>query len=225
MIIEDEEMARVSLQRLCSKSQLVDVAHICKDATSAIPIMRKEEIDLVFLDIEMPEINGLQFLEKIPYLPRVIFTTSKTEYAFEAFEYNATDFLKKPITYPRLKQAIEKAVEEQKAIDAFKAESKDIFIKKDGKLVRLSLNEIEYFENAGDYVLIKTKTAKHIIYSTLKSVEKKVKDARFFKVHRSFIVNLGMIKDIEENNMLIGKKVIPISRANKPLLLNRINII
>jgi len=225
MILDDDLLARKALEKLCSKTDLLDVVAICKSAEEALKEIHKQEIDLVFLDIQMPGLSGLDFIEKAAYLPQIIMTTALKEYAYEAFEYQVTDFLKKPITLPRFLKAVERAVDFQTKLAAFRAQSPHVFIRQEGKYIRLELHEILFFENVGDYVRIRTGKTVYLIHSTLKNIEARLNDPRFLKVHRSYVVNLNKIKDIEESTLVIDKHVIPISRANRPILMSRINVL
>ncbi len=225
IIVDDDLMARKSLEHLCKNIEAIKIAGVFENAQEGLDYLSSNSVDLVFLDIEMPHMSGLEFVEKAKILPQVIFTTSKTEYAFDAFEYQATDFLKKPIAPPRFAVAVEKALEVQKQNEAYKANSREVYVKEDGRYTRLSYDDILFFENVGDYVKIQTTSGNHIIHSTLKSIDGKLKSQEFLKVHRSYIVNLRKIKDIEENSLVIEKKMIPISRANKPVLMSKLNLL
>ncbi len=175
----------------------------------------------------MPGLTGLELLEQLDIIPQVIFTTSNKEYAFEAYEYEVTDFLKKPIVQPRFIKAVVKAVDRAELLDAVAVNSAkhELYVKTDGRFVRLPYTEILYFENVGDYVKVCSNLGNHIIHGALKSIDARLTHPRFMKVHRSFIVNLDHIKDIEDNTLVIQKKVIPISRAHKPILLKSLNIL
>lgn len=225
LIVDDDPMARKALERLCQKNESLDISATCESGKQALEFMGNEPVDLLFLDIEMPEINGIELLNQLPVLPQIIFTTSKTEYAYEAFEYRAIDYLKKPITLPRFNQAVEKAVEWQKKNADSQSGPNEIFIKEEGRYIRLSCDNILFFENIGDYVRVKTINGTHIIHSTMKSIDEKLHDQRFIKVHRSYIVNVSKIVDIEENTLVIDKTVIPISRAQKPMLMNSLKLL
>ncbi len=225
IIVDDDIMARKSLERLCQKVEGLNVVGSFESGQEGLDFIGTTSVDLIFLDIEMPDLSGLEFLEKATVLPQVIFTTSKTEYAFDAFEYQVTDFLKKPLALPRFAIAIEKAKEVQRQNNEYKAKSREVYIKTDGRYIRLPYDEILYFENAGDYVKVQTKSASYIIHSTLKAIDAKLRSFEFLKVHRSYIINLKQIKDIEENTLVIEKKVIPISRANKPVLMAKLNLL
>lgn len=218
-------MARKSLEHLCSKVKGLENVGICESAEDALQLLRKQAVDLLFLDIEMPGLSGLEMLEHLTVLPQVIFTTSKTEYAYDAFEYQVTDYLKKPIELPRFQKAVAKARSIHEQTQAYRLKAKEVYLRVDGRLVRVAFDDILYFENVGDYIRVVTKENKFIIHGTLKNIGGKLQAPQFFRVHRSFIVNLQKIKDIEENTLVIEKKVIPISRANKPLLLGKLNLL
>ena len=225
MIIDDELMARKSLERLCKKNEALNVISICETAVEALEKLEELNPDLIFLDVEMPEMSGIEFLDKAPTLAQVILTTSKEEYAFDAYQYQVTDYLKKPIALPRFQQAIAKIVETHKRSNEYKANANEIYIREDGRYVRISYDDILYFENAGDYVCIKTISGSHIIHGTMKNIDSRLNHPQFLKVHRSYIVNMGKIKDIEDNTLVIDRKVIPISRAHKQALMGRLNLL
>lgn len=232
MIVDDDLLARKSLEHLCKRIDALQVIKVCENATDALETLAHEEIDLIFLDIEMPGLTGIDFLNQAAILPNIIFTTSKTEYAFEAFEYEVADYLKKPITFPRFQKAVEKVMEGLKQQGSFQKPpqnagdiTKEVYLKENGKFIRVAYEDILYFENAGDYIIVKTLAGSHVIHGTLKSIDEKLNNPLFLKVHRSYIVNLSKIKDIEENTLVVDKKVIPISRANKPTLMSRLNML
>ena len=227
LIVDDDNMARIALKHLCEKMQLAIVA-IFENAEQALEGLKDDalQFDLLFLDVEMPGLSGMELLDALPVSPLVVFTTSKADYAFNAFEYGAIDFLKKPIAQPRFEQAVNKALSIIKVQQEFRANANELYVKEEGRLTRISNEDILYFENVGDYVRIRTASGgSHIIHGTLKGLDEKLDDPRFLKVHRSFIVNLNKIVDIEENSLVIDRAVIPISRAHKPLLMNRLKII
>ena len=225
MIVDDDIMARKSIEKLCTKSENLEISAICESAEEALKLLGKEPIDLIFLDVEMPGLSGIDFLEEASFLPQIILTTSKTEYAYEAFQYQVTDYLKKPFTFPRFQKSVDKALEIHEKNQEVKSNGNEVYVKEDGRFIRVSYDDILFFENVGDYVRVKTDAASHIIHSTLKNIDSKLNNTRFLKVHRSFIVNLDKIVDIQENSLVIDKTVIPISRANKPLLMSKLNFL
>jgi DNA-binding LytR/AlgR family response regulator len=231
IIVDDDPLARKSLERLCLRQESLALAGAFERAADAISFLEETEdpVDLIFLDVEMPEMTGIEFLDRLTVMPMVIFTTSNPEYAFDAFEYKAIDFLKKPISIPRFDQAVAKALEisskNQDYLSTSAGNSNELYIKEDGRYIRVNCDEILFFENVGDYIRIKTTTGQHIIHGTLKAIDDKLKDPRFLKVHRTYIVNLSKIKDIEEGTLVIDKTVIPISRAHRQELMSRLKIL
>lgn len=234
IIVEDEIMARKALERLCSRQSEIEVVATFENAESALEWLDQnpDSVDLLFLDVEMPGMSGIDFLAQAPLISAVIFTTSNTDYAIDAFEHRATDFLKKPIAPPRFEAAVAKAFEQLRPKPGASGGAAfgqtapgELFVREDGRYVRIPCDDILFFENVGDYVRIKTTTGQHIIYGALKSVAEKLTDPRFVKVHRSYIVNLQKIKDIEETTLVIEKTVIPISRAHRSELMGRLNVL
>lgn len=223
LIVDDDKLTRTSLEHLCKKEQGIEVVGACENVSAALTILESEPVELILLDIEMPEQTGFDLLAQLPIIPYVIIISSKEEYAYEAFQYEVNDYLKKPVTPARFKAAVSKVKSDESPADAPEPES--IFIKADGKFIQLNLGDIDFIENVGDYVRFHTERGNYIVYSTMKNLDKRLPSSRFMKVHRSYIVNLRKIIDIEENTLLIKKHVIPISRANKSPLIARLNMI
>jgi DNA-binding LytR/AlgR family response regulator len=187
---------------------------------AALNWLKNNDTDVVLLDIEMPDLSGMDLIKSVEKLPQIIFITGYTEYALEAFEYHVTDFVPKPVTLPRLIRAIERAEELNNNVKS--QGQNEIFVRVDGRFVRLELKDILYVESLGDYVTFVTENKKYIVHSTLKNIDDKLTNKNFLKVHRSYIINITKVVDIEENNLVIKDKVIPISRAHKPLLMKKI---
>jgi DNA-binding LytR/AlgR family response regulator len=224
IIVDDEVMARKSLQRLCEQNESLELLKTFENAEDALAFLTTESVDLIWLDVEMPGLSGFDLLENLTAMPQVVMTTTKTEYAFNAFQYQVTDYLQKPITMPRFNMAVGKVLELASRKTSASPERQEIYIKTEGRYIRLPYSDIMYVENVGDYVKIVTKTQAHVVHATMKYLEEKLGSA-FLRVHRSFIVHLDRIVDIEENNLVVANKVIPISRANKPELMNRLNLL
>ncbi|HEX9513695.1 MAG TPA: LytTR family DNA-binding domain-containing protein [Puia sp.] len=231
IIVEDLQVAANYLIKCCEKSKLVEVKGHFTNVPDALSFVNENTVDLVFLDVEMPGPNGFELLDQMAFLPKIILTTSKKEYAYDAFEYKVTDFLKKPFTYERFLEALRKA---QTAPDLPGAEntpaaetdvSDHIYIKSDGKLIRLSNDSILFIESMGDYVKFVTADKKYITHNTIKNLEDKVNKHHFLKVHRSYIVNLHKIDDMRENCLFISGAEIPVSKAFKPIVISRLNIL
>jgi DNA-binding LytR/AlgR family response regulator len=224
IIVEDDPMARASLEMMCEKIDTIEHVQSFDNGLDALSWLKKNKVDLIFLDIEMPDLSGMELVKSVDDLPQIIFTTGHTEYALEAFEYQVTDFVPKPVQLSRLLKAVDRAEELAKADGASTAgeQENEIFVRVDGRYIRLPYESILYVESLGDYVTFVTDTKKHIVHSTLKNIDEKIKSKDFLKVHRSYIINLSKIVDIEENNLVIKDKVIPVSRAHKPALMERI---
>lgn len=228
IIVEDLQVAADYLNRCCEKSGQLTVKGHFLNVQEALTFLNSNVVDLIFLDVEMPGATGFDLLDQIAYAPKVILTTSKPEYAFDAFEYNVTDFLKKPFTYQRFQDALKKIPPVAAAVaDNTVTESglDHIFIKSDGKLIRLNNEDILYIESMGDYVKFVTGEKKYITHNTIKNLEEKVSKQSFIKVHRSYIINIDKISNIRENGLFISGKEIPISKAHKQEVLKRLNII
>ena len=225
VIIEDLNVAADYLLRCCEKSGRVQVKGQFPDVKSALEFLNNNTVDLLFLDVEMPGATGFELLDKIAYQPQVILTTSKEEYAYNAFEYHVTDFLKKPYTYNRFIEELDKTSSNDEAV-AVKANAVNhIFIKSDGKLVRLNNDDILFIESMGDYVKFVTRDKKYVSYNTIKNLEEKVNKECFMKVHRSYIINLLKIDDIRENDLFINGIEIPISKNLRADVLKRLTIL
>ena len=201
---------------------------IFSSGKDAIKFLKQNMVDLVFLDVELPDYSGIEILKQIPYLPNVVFTTSKVDYAYDAFQLNAIDYLKKPFSFTRFLETIEKVkkiIQSDVPNAAKVTEDEDLYLKENGKLVKIVPNDILYIEAVGDYINFITSNGNHLVLSTLKNIAEKLNSESFMKVHRSYIVNIKKIKDIEDCSILIDKHVIPISRSNKSAVMSRIKIV
>ncbi|MFT3948586.1 MAG: LytTR family DNA-binding domain-containing protein [Agriterribacter sp.] len=224
IIVEDLQVAAEFLRRFCEKSGVVDVVQHFLNAEDALKFLKDNVVDLIFLDVEMPGASGFELLDQLVYTPQVILTTSKTEYAYSAFQYNVTDYLKKPFTYQRFLEAIQKVSKKSEQASG-NSEQDHLFIKSDGKLIRLHNDDILFIESMGDYVKFITPAKKYITHNTIKNLETKVNPQVFMKVHRSYIVNFTKINDIQENVLFINGNMIPISKTHKSGVMQKINII
>jgi DNA-binding LytR/AlgR family response regulator len=224
VIVEDLPVAAEFLKNCCEKSGDIEVLGHFTNVNDAVNFLNEHRVDLIFLDVEMPGDDGFKLLDRIVYSPKVILTTSKTEYAYNAFEYHVTDFLKKPFTYQRFQESIGKLAFSE---DNRKKESTDdhIYIKTDGKLVRLNNEDILYIESMGDYVKFVLADKKYVSHNTIKNLEEKINAAVFLKIHRSYIVNMKKVQNIRDNTLVINGSELPISKANRAEVLKRLNVI
>lgn len=225
VIVEDLQVAAEYTRKCCEKSGMLEVKDHFTNVADALLYLNINTVDILFLDVEMPGATGFELLDQLGYSPKVILTTSKPEYAFDAFEYHVIDFLKKPFTYQRFLEALQKAAIKEEADSSTPTSDNHIFIKSDGKLVRLKNEDILYIESMGDYVKFVTSDKKYITHNTIKALEEKINKNYFMKVHRSYIINLTKIADIRENDLFINGTEIPISKAHKQDVLRRLNII
>ncbi len=224
VIVEDLSVAADVLQKYCIKSGKINVIQSFRSTEEAIPFLSENAVDVLFLDIEMPGANGFSLLDQMQYQPQVILTTSKTEYAFDAFEYSVIDFLRKPFSYQRFIQSLDKL----KPLNEKKEEVEEmshVFIKSDGKLIRLNNDDILYIESMGDYVKFITNDKKIISHNTIKALTEKINPDVFCKVHRSYIINMNKISDIRDNTLYIANAKIPVSKANRSTVMSRIKIV
>jgi DNA-binding LytR/AlgR family response regulator len=223
IIVEDEPLSSNFIKKFCEKSDKVTVKKQFTNALDALAYLKENETELIFLDVEMPGINGFQMLDNLSYSPKVIMTTSKTDYAYTAFEYNVTDFLKKPVIYDRFLEAIDKVLESYKNNMISQEDNKnDILIKSNGSYIRLVHDDILYIEGMGDYVKYVTTEKTYIAHSTLRTAEETMTTGNFMKVHRSYIVNVNKIKNFTDNTLTIEGACIPVSKSNKADLLDKL---
>jgi len=232
IIVEDIQIAADFLKKFCEKSDLVDVKGHFLNVADALQFLDQCKPDLIFLDVEMPGANGFQLLDSLTYSPKIILTTSKTEYAFDAFQYNVNDYLKKPFTYRRFLESVQKVQGLDQPAPSLTATAAPpsididfLFIKADDKLVRLRKDDILFMESMRDYVKFVTPGKTYITYSTLKSMEEKLGGPSFVKVHRSYIININKIDDIRGNTIYVQGNAIPVGKGHKEELAARLNIL
>ncbi|QWX84752.1 response regulator transcription factor [Cellulophaga sp. HaHaR_3_176] len=234
IIVDDEATARVIVEQLCSKHGNIDVVESFSNAIDAIKFLNQQTVDVVFLDIHMPGFSGIDFIQTLKNPPKIVLTTSNTEFAIEAYEYEAiVDYLVKPIRQERFDKSIIKVENTFKKIAADSSKSaitssnseEDLYINIDRRLIKLKFHEILLIEAKGDYIDIKTINKTYHVHNTLKKIKEKLPEDIFLQIHRSFIINFTKIIDIEDNSVLIEKNVIPISRSNRPELMRRLNLL
>lgn len=224
IIIEDEILAKKSLENLCGKNDLLQVKSSFDNSTDALNFLKENPVDLIFLDIEMPDMKGWELLDKLSYTPIVIVISANKDYAFDAFQYKVADFIEKPISLVTLDAALLKANAQYESRKLLR-NNNEMYIKANGKLVRVEFAEISYIENLADYVKIYTSDSNYVIYCTMKHLESRLPSTTFLKIHRSYIINLSKIQFIEDNDVSIDGKLIPIARSQKTEFLERLNML
>lgn len=231
IIIDDEATARVILNNLAQNNEDVEVLDTFSHAIQAIKFLNQHEVDLIFLDIHMPDFTGFDFIQTLKNPPKIVLTTSDKNFAIEAFEYECiVDYVVKPITQERFDKAVKKAkISSATPTSELKKEDKEnageLYVNIYRRLIKIDISTINIIEAKGDYIQIKTADKNYTVHSTMKKIEEKLPHATFIKVHRSFIINFKKIVDIEDNSVLIGKDVIPVSRSNRPELMKRLNLL
>lgn len=228
LIVDDNKIARTTLKKLISLDPSLILIAECSNATEAYIKILEQPIDLLFLDIEMPGMTGMELAQSLGQKrPLIIFTTSNRDYAAEAFDLDVIDFITKPVTTVRFLQSVEKAREfrKTKILPADLIEEDFIFIRDSGTVRRLQLDNILYLEAQGDYVKIYVANQFYNIHTTLKSVEEKLPASVFLRVHRSFIVNVSKIDTLEGGTLIINKSLVPVSNAYRAALNKRMQIL
>jgi DNA-binding LytR/AlgR family response regulator len=230
--IDDENLALDLIEDDILKVPFLQLVKKCRSAVEALDVLQTEQIDLLFLDIRMPDISGIQFLRSLPHKPLVIFTTAYDKYALEGFELDVIDYLLKPYSFERFLKAVNKAQEylaimEKNRVQTAAGESgfsgQFLFVKSDYKLVKIEIAEIQYIESLKDYIKIIVGGKPILTLSSMKSIEEKLIAPDFIRVHRSFMVNIRKIRYISRGFVMVGDKEIPIGDNYKEGFLQVIN--
>lgn len=216
VVVDDSSIQRMIITKLVNNHQNLTLIGDFSNALEAKSCMSIHSVDLIFLDIEMPIINGFDFLDGLKNKPQIIFITSKADYAVKAFDYDATDYLQKPISVERFDSAVKRAIELHKLRHEVTEEEGDyIFIKSNLKKLKVYTSKIKWIEAYGDYVKVVTDEDSNLVLSTMKSFENDLSKDRFLRVHKSFIVNIDKIERFNSKFAEIGVTKIPLSRNKK----------
>jgi DNA-binding LytR/AlgR family response regulator len=229
IIVDDDKMCCKLLEGFVKKSSSLKLVGTFSDSVSARnELYRRHDIDLIFLDIEMPEMNGFDFIGSLDLPPNIIIVSSATEYALKAFDFNVVYYLLKPVSYSRFCKAIDKTIRYFSRKEQVNSGEEEIFIKKGSSLVKLKIKEIIYVEALENYVTLNTKDERFTIHFTMKAIENQLPAAVFIRVHRSFIVNKSLIQAIKENSLdlIVGNTLqsIPVGKSFRDFLLDDINV-
>lgn len=226
IIVDDEPLARKGIENLIKDVPFMEVVATCNDAVEAIDILTKTTVDLIFLDIHMPKISGINFLKNNLNLPPVIITTAYPNYAVESYEYTVIDYLIKPISFERFLKAVTKAKDYLAVTNTAdknnQATNDYCFIKCEKSYEKLFFNEILYVEAMLNYVILHTSSKKYISYLTLKAVEEQLPETEFLKVNKSFIVNINKIERVEGNMLSVGGVQLQLGPSFKDLVMEKI---
>jgi two-component system LytT family response regulator len=221
IITDDEPYARKGLQTYVEKTSFLELKGMCEDAMELGEMLKQQPVDLLFLDIQMPHISGVEFLRQLANPPKVIFTTAFKEYAIDGFELDVLDYMLKPISHERFMKAA------YKAKDYFDLKGNTnppnyLFVKADGRLEKIVFEEVLFLEGMENYVIIHTAGKKVITHSTLKSLMEKLPKPAFLQTHKSYIIAVNKISAVEGNMLHVGDKQVPISRQLREQVLGRI---
>lgn len=221
IVVDDDKLQLEVISDFVKNTNFLDLEGSFHEPLLALEYIVNTSPDILILDVEMPKLSGLELIRSLKNPPRTIIITSKSEYAVEAFELDAIDYLLKPVdSYPRFLKAATKACEGLRPTQSRRIEDV-IYVRENSLLVSLNVADILYFEAYGDYVKIETPKKVHVVYSTLGKIEDQLSDD-FIRVHRSYIVRFDKIKNIDQGNIQVGEKIIPISQTMKPKLMSRI---
>ncbi|MDN5288510.1 MAG: DNA-binding response regulator [Mucilaginibacter sp.] len=230
VIIDDEPLAIEVIQSYLGRMADFELMASFTNPVDALAYVHRNKIDLVFLDIEMPLFNGLEFAKTLSYNPAIIITTAYRDYAVESFELEAVDYLLKPIAFHRFIKAITKvtnkiagtsAIHEDMFPGNVTGENEDLWVKVDKRLIRIAISEIFYIESLKDYIRIKTSYSEFITYHTLNGIMEKLPATKFFRIHKSYIAAIQRIDAIEGNMIMIAGKTLPIGRSYREELIEK----
>lgn len=229
IIVDDEHMARDVLKRHLDKIDSIHIVAMCKNALEAFKVINREPVDIIFLDIKMPDISGLTFAKSINKDVKIIFTTAFRDYALDGFELQAVDYLLKPISFERLLRSIQKFLNENKPVQPAMQDDEQvekanfIFVRSDRKMVRIDFDEIQYIESLSDYIKIILGNKTVITREAISNIEARLPKKQFIRVHRSFIISCARIISFTNEFIEVGDQEIPISRSYKQEVLDRLN--
>ena len=229
IVVDDNKMARTALKQLITQVDFLTLKEECASPVDAFNYLKKEPIDLVFLDVEMPGMSGIELVKNLDKRPIIILITAKKEYAIEAFELNVADYMVKPVDLSRFILAVSRAKElfesHGQKVELNEKDKEYIFVRSNSLLVKIKLSDIFYAQALGDYVNIFAGDKRHTVHITLKALEEKLSANKFYRLHRSYLVAVDHIDKIEEGTAFVGKHPLPIGEQFKKELLKLLNLI
>lgn len=229
IIVDDNKMARTAIRFLIEQVDFLTLKQECASPVEAFNYLKTEDVDLVFLDVEMPGMTGIELIKNLEKRPIIILITSKKDYAVEAFELNVADYIIKPVNLARFTMAVSRAKElfdsKDQVMDANQRSKDYIFVRSNSILTKIKLDDIIYIQALGDYVNIYTPEKRYTIHCTLKSMEEKLPANKFYRLHRSYLVSLNHVDTVEDTTVYIGKHHLPIGEQFKKELLKKLNLI
>ena len=231
VIVDDEPLARELIRGHVEKLENFEIVAECSDAMKALNVLREKQVDLIFMDIQMPQITGIEFLKTLKHPPKVIITTAYREYALEGFELDVVDYLLKPVTFERFLKSVNKYYQmSQDQVQVVSSSSSEktqeesfIYVKENKKVVKVYLSEIRYIEGLSEYVQIYTDKRKIITKTSMALMEGKLPADSFLRIHKSFIVQVSKIEAFTANTIEIQGKELPIGRNYKNAVIRSLN--
>ncbi len=222
LLVDDDVANQHLLMHYISQTPSLSLVKTLGDGVAALAYLREApKVDIIFLDIEMPGLTGMELMRLLPHRPATILTTSHLDFALDAFELQVVDYLVKPIAFSRFTQAVLRVTEEISPSAPPPLES--VFIKTNGRMVKIWLDRVRYIQALSDYIVVVTDDKQYVVYSTMKAVEEKLPVEQFIRVHRSYIVNTRKIEAIEDNTLLLAEQKIPVSKSYQESFFARIS--
>ncbi len=227
IIVDDDALVRLDLENKISQVSFLNLMGSCSSAAEATQYIMNQQVDLMILDVMMPEMNGLQLMKALETeRPQVILVSSSKEFAAEAFDFDVTDFLVKPISGERFFRAAAKSRRLHEGRTSMSSyDDHSVFIKVNTRLVKIDLRDILFVEALADYVTVNTSNNKYTIHSTMKGIESALPGKYFFRAHNSYIIRLDRISEIDDNCVVIGQKLIPVSRSKVKGLMQKLKLL
>ncbi len=220
LVVDDEELARTLLENYISRLPHLNLVEKCANPLEALKVLQENTIDILFLDIQMPEMTGIDFLKSLQQKPKVIFTTAYSEYAIEGYQLDVVDYLLKPFSFERFVQAVNKAVELLKTNQS--AEKDYLLVKSEHKVHKIKFEDIRYIQSMREYVAYFLPKGKILALNSLKRLEEELPADRFIRIHKSYIIPIDKVTTLEGNMVHIGNEKLPIGNLYKAEVLKRI---
>jgi DNA-binding LytR/AlgR family response regulator len=229
IVVDDNQLATTVIEHLISQVDFLNLKKTFSSSIEAFNYLKQESVDLVFLDVEMPGMTGIELIKNLEKRPIIILITAKKDYAVEAFELNVADYIVKPVSLSRFMVAVSKAKElyesTSQKVDTSAKNIDYIFVRSNSVLSKVKINDIIYVQASGDYVNIYTKQKRYTVHITLKGIEGKLPSDKFYRLHRSYLVALDQVDAVEEDTAYLEKHPVPIGEQFKKDLLKRLNLI
>jgi len=223
IVVDDEPIAREGIIEYIRQIDYLNAVAQCKNAAEAAGLLQKKKIDLIFMDIQMPKLTGIEFVKALACPPLIIFTTAYSEYALEGFELDVVDYLLKPISFARFLKAAEKAQNYVNARNREVSITQDFFfIKCNGKIEKIIMADVVYIEAMANYVIIHTRQKKYITYLTFSGIEEQLPDHLFVRIHKSYIIAISAIQTIDGNDVITSSMRLPMSKNYRNEVMSKI---